>query len=205
MLAYIRVERKKELTVTTQDRIIDATIELVNEKGYKGATTRAIADRAGVNEVTLFRHFGSKKGIVEAAIHKYSFDDLLLIMNRIDQQIEWDLQKDMQMFVREYQSFINKKRKIILISLKESGEFPELDKMIAHIPQAIKNKLKSYFSTMMDQGKMQEIDVDIIATNFMYMNIGYFMLKSRLSSGSDQISVDEFIHNNIELVIQSLR
>ena len=38
----------------TRNRIIRAAIELVDEQGYKGATTRAIAERAEVNEVTLF-------------------------------------------------------------------------------------------------------------------------------------------------------
>lgn len=65
------------LSLSTKDRIIEATVELVNEKGYKGATTKEIAERAGVNEVTLFRHFGNKKGIVEAVIQKYGSIDLL--------------------------------------------------------------------------------------------------------------------------------
>ncbi|MGR5897480.1 TetR/AcrR family transcriptional regulator [Bacillus cereus] len=51
------------MNLSTKDRIIKATVELVNEKGYKGATTKEIAKRAGVNEVTLFRHFGNKKAL----------------------------------------------------------------------------------------------------------------------------------------------
>lgn len=47
------------MTQSTQDKIIDAALALVNEQGYKGATTKAIAALAGVNEVTLFRHFGN--------------------------------------------------------------------------------------------------------------------------------------------------
>jgi AcrR family transcriptional regulator len=50
----------------TRLAILDAAAELIGERGYKGTTTRAIAERAGVNEVTLFRHFGSKRGLLEA-------------------------------------------------------------------------------------------------------------------------------------------
>jgi len=50
----------------TEKRIIDAAAELFGERGYANTTTRAIAERAGVNEVTLFRKFGSKRGILEA-------------------------------------------------------------------------------------------------------------------------------------------
>lgn len=48
------------------DKILDAAAELFARNGYVGTTTRAIAERAGVNEVTLFRRFGSKRGLLEA-------------------------------------------------------------------------------------------------------------------------------------------
>lgn len=189
---------------TTQERIIKAAVELVNEKGYKGATTRSIADRAGVNEVTLFRHFGSKKGIVEAAIHQYTFNDLMSLVDTLEHQVEWDLRKDLVMLVKEYQSLLDRKRDIILISLKESGQFPELDQMIAHVPLTYKNHFKSYFSTMIEKGKMREVDVDALATNIIYLNFGYYMLKGRLQSDGESISIDDFINLNMEPLIQSL-
>ena len=52
----------------TAERIIQAAIELVKEKGYTAATTKEIAMRAGVNEVTIFRNFKSKKGVIEARL-----------------------------------------------------------------------------------------------------------------------------------------
>lgn len=50
----------------TRQRIVDAALSLIAERGYTATTTRAIAERAGVNEVTLFRRFGSKAGVLEA-------------------------------------------------------------------------------------------------------------------------------------------
>jgi len=50
----------------TGEAILAAAAELIGERGYRGTTTRAIAERAGVNEVTLFRRFGSKKGLLRA-------------------------------------------------------------------------------------------------------------------------------------------
>lgn len=48
------------------DKILEAAAELFARNGYAGTPTRAIAKRAGVNEVTLFRRFGSKRGLLEA-------------------------------------------------------------------------------------------------------------------------------------------
>ncbi len=56
-----------------QKKIIQAAIELVKEKGYTAATTKEIAMRAGVNEVTIFRNFKSKKGVIEAAVAEFSY------------------------------------------------------------------------------------------------------------------------------------
>ena len=53
----------------THERILAAAAQIFAEQGYIRATTRAIAAAAGVNEVTLFRHFGSKKNLAQAAIY----------------------------------------------------------------------------------------------------------------------------------------
>jgi AcrR family transcriptional regulator len=45
----------------TESAILEAAMMLFAEKGFSATTTRQIAQRAGVNEVTLFRHFRSKQ------------------------------------------------------------------------------------------------------------------------------------------------
>src|SRR5699024_10380853 len=145
----------------TRDRIIRAAIELVDEKGYKGATTRAIAERAEVNEVTLFRQFGNKQGILDAAIEKYSYFDM--IDNIMNHDVKWDLEKDLRMLSSRYQEIVESKRKIILISLREEGRFPELDEAIAKLRNDDKKTIANYIKEMEARGKMrtsEEADVD---------------------------------------------
>ncbi|AFV77164.1 MULTISPECIES: TetR/AcrR family transcriptional regulator [Thermus] len=52
----------------TRRRLLQAALELLAERGYRGATTRAIAERAGVSEVTLFRRFRSKGALLREAL-----------------------------------------------------------------------------------------------------------------------------------------
>jgi AcrR family transcriptional regulator len=49
-------------------RILDAAARVYAEYGFRGATTRRIANAAGVNEVTLFRTFGSKAALIDEAV-----------------------------------------------------------------------------------------------------------------------------------------
>src|SRR5437868_2503196 len=51
-----------------RDRILDAAKRVYAQHGFRGATTRLIAIEAGVNEVTLFRTFGSKAALIEAVM-----------------------------------------------------------------------------------------------------------------------------------------
>jgi AcrR family transcriptional regulator len=50
----------------TRARILVATREIFERNGTRGTTTREVAERAGVNEATLFRHFGSKAALIGA-------------------------------------------------------------------------------------------------------------------------------------------
>lgn len=54
--------------MAARDQLLDAAARLYAEAGYRGATTRRIALEAGVNEITLFRHFGSKDALIREAI-----------------------------------------------------------------------------------------------------------------------------------------
>lgn len=50
----------------TRAKILHAARELFERNGTRGTTTREVAELAGVNEATLFRHFGSKGALLDA-------------------------------------------------------------------------------------------------------------------------------------------
>ena len=54
----------------TRQRLIGAALELFGSKGVTETTTKQIAELAEVNEVTLFRNFGSKHGLLLAVIEE---------------------------------------------------------------------------------------------------------------------------------------
>ncbi|MFN7989850.1 MAG: TetR/AcrR family transcriptional regulator [Thermoanaerobaculia bacterium] len=52
----------------TRRQILDAAARAFAESGFVGATTRAVAARAGVNVATLHYHYGSKEGLYRAVL-----------------------------------------------------------------------------------------------------------------------------------------
>jgi AcrR family transcriptional regulator len=51
-----------------EQALFEATVQVFAERGYVSATTREIAERAGVNEVTIFRRHGSKADLIRSAL-----------------------------------------------------------------------------------------------------------------------------------------
>lgn len=56
----------------TKERILQAAARVYAQHGFRGATTRLIAIEAGVNEVSLFRTFGSKAALFEAMMEQHA-------------------------------------------------------------------------------------------------------------------------------------
>lgn len=72
----------------TQKKIIDAAIKVFSEKGFEGATTSEIAQEAGVAEGTIFRHFSTKKGILQGILLQVVDNYRLDILGPLVEMIE---------------------------------------------------------------------------------------------------------------------
>ena len=64
---------RRERAAETRERILDAGSELIHRtsvRDWRRLTVRAVAERAGVNERTVYRHFGSERGLRDAVLHR---------------------------------------------------------------------------------------------------------------------------------------
>jgi AcrR family transcriptional regulator len=69
--------RRREQAAETRERILAAGSELVHRisvRDWKKLTVRAVAERAGVNERTVYRYFGSERGLHDAVMHRNEQD-----------------------------------------------------------------------------------------------------------------------------------
>jgi AcrR family transcriptional regulator len=64
----------------TRDRIVEAAREILIEQGHSGASTRAVADRAGVRLSLVHYHFGGKQGLLIEVLEREN--ELLLERQR---------------------------------------------------------------------------------------------------------------------------
>jgi AcrR family transcriptional regulator len=66
-----------ERSANTRRALIEAAIETLKENGFSGASARAIAERAGLNQGLVFYHFGSVTSLLLAALDAVSDDRMV--------------------------------------------------------------------------------------------------------------------------------
>lgn len=64
------VRKQQQRSVVTQHKLLDAAIEAFSENGFKGTSTRDIAERAGVHHPLITYHFKNKDKLWRAAADK---------------------------------------------------------------------------------------------------------------------------------------
>lgn len=62
-----------------KDALILAAIEIINDSGFQGLTTKEIAKREGISESTIFKHFKSKNELICAVLDHFSQYDEAII------------------------------------------------------------------------------------------------------------------------------
>lgn len=108
--------------LSARERILDAAREVFAQHGSVGATTRRIAEAAGVNEVTLFRHFGSKEALLEEAARTHVTGEHALPLPDIPSRPQLELTA---WCAREI-SRLRGSREFILQCFSEEAAHPEL-------------------------------------------------------------------------------
>ena len=109
-------------TTPTKEKILDATIALVSQKGYLGATTREIARTAGVTELTLFRHFGSKENLFELCLERGSFlPDLRELLPVLDGMT---YEEALHAIGRRFLLSLKERKQIVMIMQAEMTRYP---------------------------------------------------------------------------------
>lgn len=64
------MRKQQQRSIVTQRKLLEAAIEAFSENGFKGTSTRDIADRAGVHHPLITYHFKNKDQLWRAAAEK---------------------------------------------------------------------------------------------------------------------------------------
>jgi AcrR family transcriptional regulator len=148
-----------------RDRILDAAKRVYAQHGFRGATTRLIANEAGVNEVTLFRTFGSKAALFEALMQHHVAQSPLPLLP--DTPI--DPEAEMTAWVTAILGHMRDNRSLIRTSFGEMEERPEAAVSMCEGPNCAGMLLTDYLLRLQTLG-LADADGDIPTAVAMLMS-----------------------------------
>ena len=130
----------------SDDVVYRATLEVVISNGYAKATTKRIAEAADINEVTLFRKYGSKRELVRAAIEHGAFS-----LTDEELQPSGDIEADLVRIADAYVTGSQMHSRLFPLLMSEMIRHPELHEAIAG-PHAVIGQLAQLFAHYQSSG-----------------------------------------------------
>lgn len=186
----------------TSQRIMDATMSLIADKGYTATTTKDIANKAEINESTIFRKFKSKKEIVMEAMKKNDWD--FDIKNDLYPHITWEVEHDLMMFMLYYLHKVTPDYIRLTIGLRTPQIYQETIPLIMNVPDVFIAFLTTYFKEMHQRGLIQKINFEHRAMSLFSATFGYTCLKASFGESLCTIPDDEYIKESVHVFIHGL-
>lgn len=162
----------------TDERLLQATLKLISEKGYLRATTKDIAREAGVTEVTLFRRFGSKERLFEEVINKYTFLPPLRDLLSEISQYSYDYEKVLQTIGVLFFETLKERKSLVKIMTSEINIYPEkIREIYTQFIDETDRVLAGYFRAQQKKGLLRRFSPEMAAGVFFGMIFSCFRLE----------------------------
>jgi AcrR family transcriptional regulator len=183
-----------------RNKILDAALRVFAETGYRGATTRRIAQEADVNEVTLFRQFGSKDELIREAVKYAALGEEFVRLP----ETPVDPYTELTDWAREHLRRLRQRGPVIRTCLGETEEHPDISTHASEGPMRVGTELRRYLSALREQGGASTaVDVDVAAG--MLMSVLFTDAISRdLMPRLYRYDVEEAPARYVQFVLQAL-
>ncbi len=133
----------------TRETILDAAARVFSQHGFRGSTTRRIAEAASVNEVTVFRYFGSKAALLQEAVKGINASSAgnSLPKDPVDPPVE------LTRWCESLVEHLTLRQSVIRKCMSELEERPELAARATDAPKRATSELCAYFRRLKARGQ----------------------------------------------------
>jgi len=113
--------KQQHRSVVTQQKLLDAAIEAFSENGFKGTSTRDIADRAGVHHPLITYHFKNKDQLWRSSADRIFREFNISIVKAMAEVPETDPKVRAETFVRTYVNFSRTRPALHKVIMQEAS------------------------------------------------------------------------------------
>ena len=113
--------KRQQRSIVTQQKLLEAAIQAFSVNGFKGTSTRDIADRAGVHHPLITYHFKNKDRLWRAATDRIFRDFNISLVKAMSAVPEVNPRARAEAFVRTYVRFSHSEPALHKIILQEAS------------------------------------------------------------------------------------
>ena len=194
--------------------ILDASLELIREKGFEGTRIIDIANRAGIGKGTVYSYFSSKEEVVATSVKDLVDRDFREVYDQVEQA--GDFETKLRLFVRIHYALLQQYGPFMILfaeqRMKDQAETsPEMRAVMEEIGAEHNRRVREIVVFGIENGELREdLDPDLAATYILSVTLGhaFSMMKGccgeePLSGMTDlaEISADQII----ELILKGIR
>lgn len=114
--------KQQQRSIVTQQKLLDAAISAFSENGFKGTSTRDIADRAGVHHPLITYHFKNKDQLWRAAADRIFREFNISLVKAMAEVPGVDPRARAETFIRTYVRYARSQPALHKIILQESSQ-----------------------------------------------------------------------------------
>jgi AcrR family transcriptional regulator len=187
----------------TEKRILAAAEFVFSRDGFQGATTREIAQQAGVNEVTIFRHFHTREELLGATLQDgcAAFDAVI----QPEEIWKGELADGLERYIRETFSVVKQREAIVRAFIGEARFLPEsMRRALEEFMLTRKARLVAALQEAQKRGLVR-MDVDLsAAADFIRDSIHSAMLRHTLYR-TDPEAVDAHLRGVTDIFYRGIK
>lgn len=191
-----------------QRKILEASIELIAEKGFANTSTAEIAKRAGVSVGTLFNYYKTKETLLLAIVLPAMNNIILKMMSENDHRLMLQLSSNFEEFIRllitSRVMLLEKNRALLQVIIKEVLYKEELkagllDNFSIHALPFLNDAIEHF----KEIGELKDLPTERII-KYILINLAGLCISSVLNPNSKPISERE-VNDLVTIVLDGLR
>src|SRR3989304_5048464 len=169
---------KKRLTAEERRRqIVKVAMRLFSMRGFKGTTTREIAERAKISEATIFKHFAKKEHLYSAIIDMQCNDreGQSLLVKRLEGKDGREAFMAIALFLLQTHQKDPTFMKLLMFSALEGHKLSDI--FIKTRGLETLDYLAGYIAKLVKDGVFKKMDTRLAARAFLGMIVHYSMMQ----------------------------
>ena len=188
----------------TEIKIINATFEILQQDGFQKTTTKKVAQKAGVNEVTVFRKFENKENLVDKT-KKYH---LQLFIQRLEDIFDFTEDENIEDYLKnnfyELLNLSDMDFSVLKLAMEEVRDVPGRKRLIAMITDTILNKIEEFFKLQYDHGKIRDIDLKVLSVMSFSITFQSIVLW-KIYNKTQDLETQHFSDNVLDALINGIK